>query len=305
MIVLIYNLYYKDHLNQMNNSKVSIIINCLNGEKFIVNCLQSILNQTYKNFEIIYWDNNSSDNSLDLVKKFKSKKVKIYKSQKTLKLYNARNKAISKANGKYIAFLDVDDTWHNQKIEKQVKKIENEKTDIVYTNHWIQNGGKNIFSNKKLPNKNMTFEILNEYTICISTVLLKTKIFYDINRFNKNYEIIGDYDLFFRISMKYKYSVIQEPLATYLYHSENTSKKKLYLRIKEFDKWLKNNSKNFKDKTYQNLFERLYQENRYLECNNLLIKKNYKLFFLALLKINKISIKIKLICKMLYCIVLR
>ena len=103
----------------MKRGKVSVIINCLNGYNFLEECLKSVLNQTYKNIEIIFWDNNSSDESIKLIKKFKDKGIRIFKSPKTLKLYDARNKAINKSTGEFIAFLDVDDTWHPKKTEKQ------------------------------------------------------------------------------------------------------------------------------------------------------------------------------------------
>ena len=162
----------------MDNPKVSVIINCFNGSKFVNNCLRSVINQSYSNYEIIFFDNNSTDNSTKIAKKFNSKKIKIFKSKKKLKLYDARNKAIDKSKGKFLAFLDIDDTWLPKKIEKQIKKINFDDSDICYTNHWLINGGKKIFSKNKLPSKNMTFEILNNYPICISTVLIKKNIFF-------------------------------------------------------------------------------------------------------------------------------
>ena len=83
----------------MNNPKVSVIINCFNGSRFVNNCLKSVINQSYSNYEIILFDNNSSDNSIKQAKKFNSKKIRIFKNKKKLKLYDARNKAIDKSKG--------------------------------------------------------------------------------------------------------------------------------------------------------------------------------------------------------------
>jgi len=78
-------------------SKVSVIINCLNGEKFLDQAIKSVLKQDYPNLEIIFWDNHSSDNSIKQLKKIKTnRKIKLYKSSKTIKLYNARNRGINK-----------------------------------------------------------------------------------------------------------------------------------------------------------------------------------------------------------------
>ena len=284
----------------MKRGKVSVIINCLNGYNFLEECLKSVLNQTYKNIEIIFWDNNSSDESIKLIKKFKDKGIRIFKSPKTLKLYDARNKAINKSTGEFIAFLDIDDTWHPKKTEKQLKKLRKERSDIIYNNHWLVSDKKKIFSKNKLPSKKMTYEILNNYPICISTVLLKRDVFFKIKKFNKKYEIIGDFDLFFRISKKYKFSVIQEPLVNYLSHSENTSKTKFNLRISEMYYWLKSNSNINENKMYLHLFKKMYLKNKYLESSNYIITKKYKDFFISLSKINDLKLCIKLLIKLIF-----
>ena len=101
-------------------NKVSIIVNCHNGENYLSKCINSILNQTYKNWEIIFWDNNSNDKSLKIIKSFKSPKIKIFKSKK-IKIIRCTEFCSKKVDGEYIAFLDVDDFWLNNKIEQQIK----------------------------------------------------------------------------------------------------------------------------------------------------------------------------------------
>ena len=100
---------------------ISVIVNCCNGETYLENCINSILNQTYSNYEIIFLDNNSSDNSLDVIKKFNNSKIKIYKTNSYLKLYDARNLAVEKSNGEFITFLDTDDWWTKDKLQKTNK----------------------------------------------------------------------------------------------------------------------------------------------------------------------------------------
>ena len=89
--------------------KISVIVNCHNGEKFLNKCISSILNQKYQNFEIIFYDNFSSDNSKNIVKKFKDRRIKYFFTDKKLSLYEARNRAVKLSIGEIIAFLDVDD----------------------------------------------------------------------------------------------------------------------------------------------------------------------------------------------------
>ena len=87
---------------------VSVVVNCYNGESYLHECIESIVNQTYKNWELIFWDNNSSDNSLKIINSFKDKRIKIFKSKTSNNLYHSRNLAIEKCKGNYVCFLDVD-----------------------------------------------------------------------------------------------------------------------------------------------------------------------------------------------------
>ena len=102
------------------NPLVSVIVNCHNGEKFLKKCIKSILSQTYKKIEIIFWDNLSTDNSKAIIKSFHDNKIKYFKSKKFTSLYSARNSAIKKAKGEFIGFLDTDDWWSPSKIQKQI-----------------------------------------------------------------------------------------------------------------------------------------------------------------------------------------
>ena len=95
---------------------VSIIMNCFNGEKYLIESLKSIQNQNYKNWELIFWDNKSTDRSKNIFKKFKDKRFKYYYAKKFTNLYTARNLAIKKAKGKILTFLDVDDLWMPNKL---------------------------------------------------------------------------------------------------------------------------------------------------------------------------------------------
>ena len=107
----------------MNNPLISIIVNCHNGSKYLRQSLNSIFNQDYKKWEIIFVDNNSSDNSLKIVKGYDQRKIRIYFLNKKISLYKARNYALSKCKGEYISFLDTDDFWLDSKLSSQVELI--------------------------------------------------------------------------------------------------------------------------------------------------------------------------------------
>ena len=99
-----------------NQPLISIIMNCFNGEEFLKDSIDSVISQTYQNWELIFYDNCSKDNSKKIFDSFNSKKFKYFKSKRKLKLYEARNLAFKKAKGKYISFIDVDDIWLKTKL---------------------------------------------------------------------------------------------------------------------------------------------------------------------------------------------
>ena len=231
---------------------ISIIINCHNGEKYLNESLNSVFNQTYKNFEVIFFDNFSIDNSEKILKKFSDKRVKYFKSKKLYNLYNARNLAINKAKGKYITFIDVDDIWKKNKLEKQIDFFsKNKQFKIVYSNYFnLKKDKKNLKYKKNLPSGNITQQLLSDYCIGILTIMMRREIFTK-NRFNNKYNIIGDFDLFIKLSRLYKIGCIQKPLAMYRIHEENLSKKKNYLHIMELNDWLKNNKREYQNQKYE------------------------------------------------------
>ena len=138
--------------------KVSVIINCKNGEQYLTHCISSVLNQTYINFEIIFFDNCSQDKTRNLIKNYHDKRIKYFFSKKPLSLYKARNKAIRKASGQLVAFLDIDDWWDKNYLKSRLKVFDNNKFDYFYSNvnlH-LQNKEKNItHRNKDLPKGNI------------------------------------------------------------------------------------------------------------------------------------------------------
>ena len=107
----------------MEENKVSIIIPVHNAEKFIGKTIESVLNQTYKNWEMLIFNDKSKDNSLKIIKKYseKDERIKVVDSKENVGVVAARNKLIEIATGEFIAFLDADDYWKQNKLEKQIK----------------------------------------------------------------------------------------------------------------------------------------------------------------------------------------
>tara|TARA_Y100000310_G_scaffold272661_1_gene287773 strand:- start:432 stop:1283 length:852 start_codon:yes stop_codon:yes gene_type:complete len=233
-----------------NNEKleptVSVIMNCYNGEKYLFESINSLISQTYKNWELIFWDNLSTDNSRIILEKFSDQRIKYFSSEKFVNLYEARNLAIEKAKGKYISFLDTDDLWIKDKLEKQIYFLEkNKEFEIVYSNYYILEEKKNkryLRHKTSLPSGFITQELLNYYSITILTAFLKKSIFEKF-KFDNNYNVIGDFDFFINISQKFKIASIEEPLASYRVHSSNFSTKRIKIYVRELSSWINFNEK--------------------------------------------------------------
>lgn len=239
--------------NNYKKNLVSIILNCYNGEIFLEQALESIIKQKYKNWELIFWDNQSTDKSSQILKDFAKKyykhKIRYFKSKEHHNLYKSRNLAIKKAKGEFIAFIDADDVWEKDKLTNQIKLFKEKNVCVVYGNLWIKKEKFNKirkFINYKLPEGYIFSNLIKNYYIGIITSVIRKKFLNESKiTFNEKYNIIGDYDLFLRLSKKYKFKVIQEPVATYRLHDLNLTNNN-YNEISELKDWLKNNIKYLK-----------------------------------------------------------
>ena len=281
-------------INTKSYPLVSIIMNCYNGETYLASAIESILLQTYKNYEVIFWDNQSHDNSALIYKSFKDKRLKYYYAKKHTSLYQARNLAIKKSRGKYIAFLDVDDIWLKNKLSSQIEKIKNKKITLIYSNYYILNqvtGLKKIAYKDKLPEGVIYKELLKNYFLGIGTVLIKKEIFLKkIFFFNKRFNIIGDFDFFTRLSKNNYFSCIQRPLSIYRIHKKSFSNKNYQMQINELKFWLKKT--NIFDKV-ELFFVR--QKILYMEIIQNIFNKKYVVSLKMIKDIQSITKKVKLL----------
>jgi len=212
-------------------SKVTIIINCFNGENFINDCISSVLVQSYTNWELVFWDNLSTDNTAKIIKKFKDKRIKYFKASKHTNLPNARNLALNKAKSDLIAFLDIDDMWHKDKLKYQVAEInKNKNFSFCYTktkelyenlqppkkNNLILNKINSFFFSAKLKDR-----LLMSNFIYFSSVLINMNLLNGKKLFNDSYQQAEDYDLLLKLSSAGKVIYIDKELTTYRIHNNN------------------------------------------------------------------------------------
>ncbi len=209
---------------------VSVIMNCLNCERYLKEAIDSVFAQTYEDWEIIFWeDKDSDDNSGEIARSY-DYKLRYFKADKKLPLYGARNQAIEKARGKYIAILDCDDSWLPTKLEKQILLFKkDEQVGLVYCDVYSFNEKgkeKRLFGSKKPYRGNIFSELLLHGFIYTPTVLIKKDVFGSSKAlFDKRLKMSGDYDAYLRISHKWKVDYVDEPLARYRVHTNNMTSK--------------------------------------------------------------------------------
>ena len=110
---------------------VSVIMNCHNGEKYLREAIDSVISQTYNNWELIFWDNHSTDKTSDIIKSYTDSRIYYYYTNTFTTLGKARNSAIDVSNGEIIAFLDADDIWLKEKLIKQIPLFRDKDIGIV------------------------------------------------------------------------------------------------------------------------------------------------------------------------------
>ena len=189
---------------------VSIVIPCFNSQATIRKVLESVVNQTYKDYEIIIVDDGSSDNTKSVIEIFfKDKNIKHkYIYQQNSGPSSARNKGVKNSIGEYVAFLDGDDEWHPQKLELTVKILEDERVDILghgYT--FINNFDKEYLS---INIDKITFYrlLLKNFAVTPSIIIRRSKFQF----FDETMRYTEDHELWLRVALKYDVYYLDLPL---------------------------------------------------------------------------------------------
>jgi len=206
----------------MTSSKelVSVLLSTYNSEETIEESLFSILNQTYKNLEILIVDDGSTDNTIEICKKFQlnDERILLYSNKKNIGLTKSLNSLAQKASGSLIARQDADDVSLPERIEKQIKFMNRRKLDAVTTRSLVKK------NNKKRPG--ISFYIPNKLLInrknpfIHGTLIIKENVFKDIGYYDERFYFAQDYKLFYDLINKgYKVKTLNEAL--YILNTEN------------------------------------------------------------------------------------
>ena len=221
---------------------VSVIINCHNGEQFLADALESALAQTYEKLEVVFWDNASSDSSWKIASKFTDKRIKKFFSKTKTTLYCARNLALEKCSGDIIAFLDVDDLWHPEKLAIQLREYSDPDVGMVYSDFWVfdvNSATTRCRGGRRLPSGYILDDLIKFYEVGMLTLSIRKSFLVETKlAFNPAYTVIGDFDLVLRASSKTKIVACQDRLATYRVHNKSVSATGALLEISEMLAWL-------------------------------------------------------------------
>lgn len=208
---------------------VSIIIPVYNAAKFLPDTINSILNQTYRNWEVILVDDKSTDNSVEIIGKYISNNIKLIKLDKNYGPGFARNKGVDSAKGKLICFLDADDLWKKDKLEKQVNFTITNNYHFTYTSYIYSNKfGKETSCVVKVPLKVKYHDYLKNTIITTSTVMFDMCYFDKKDLYMPNLKRGEDGATWLRILKKIDYAYgLNEDLALYRISRNTLSSNKL------------------------------------------------------------------------------
>jgi len=279
---------------------VSVIVNCFNGEKYLSEAIDSVLSQNYINWELIFWDNLSTDTSAEIFNKYNDSRLKYFLAEKHTNLSEARSLAIDKSQGELITFLDIDDYWKDAILETQVALYKDD--DIVFScgNFYIItefSKQTRIFKRGKISSGNVLNNLLENYSVGILTLSVRKSTYDMVGGFSSDYHIIGDLDLVIKLAKKGKMGSFQEPLAVCRKDGNNESILKVEMYIEELKKWYKKNSDSYKKSNIKSI-KAFYSSILYKEYN-FHINNNSFSFAMLLSAFKKLSLKnvLKIIIK--------
>jgi len=211
-----------------NSPKVSVIVTTHNRAHLLGRAVKSVLYQSYTGFELVIVDDASSDNTEEIVRGFDDKRIVYIRHGEEMGGPAARNTGIRSARGEYVAFLDDDDEWLPEKLERQVEKMESSPADVglIYTGFVLVDDLKKKRERMVYPvyRGDLRGQLLRGSTIgSVSKVLVRKKCFEKAGFFDENLKSCQDWDMWKRISDHYTMDFVREPLTRIHAHERQIS----------------------------------------------------------------------------------
>jgi glycosyltransferase involved in cell wall biosynthesis len=214
-----------------NNQRVSVVITCYNYGKYLQNCIDSVLSQSYRPFEVIIVDDGSTDNTPEVIETFKKKLKLTYIWQSNAGQASAKNVGIMKSSGEFIAFLDADDLWCSDKLERQMRLFTDKGIGVVYCRARYLDENDDIFeydmtSRYLQPQRGMVTESLFfDNFVQFSSTVVRRECLDRFGLFDESLKMGIDWDLWLKISTAYRFDFVDDRLFYYrMGHSGQMSK---------------------------------------------------------------------------------
>ncbi len=217
-----------------NNPRVSVIMNCLNSSKYLREAIDSVMKQTFDDFEIVFWDNCSTDSSPEIARSY-GEKLRYFRGDKIVCLGAGRNLAITQARGEFIAFLDCDDLWEPEKLERQVALFDaNPRVGLVTTDTVMFDGDhvlRHVFKGAQ-PGRGKVFaELMLRQWITMSSAIVRREALQGLTPgsewnggwFDESLNVCEEADVFYRIAHDWELDYVDAPLTKWRVHSSSTT----------------------------------------------------------------------------------
>jgi glycosyltransferase involved in cell wall biosynthesis len=209
----------------MKIPKVSVIMPVYNGEKFLRDAVESILNQTFSDIELIVINDGSSDSSVQIITSYTDPRIVFINNDSNMGLPYARNQGVDVSRGEYIAWLDCDDTSMPDRLEKQVRLLD-ENPQIGVCGAWVKiiGGGSDVIAQYPSDPEYVRASLLFNNCLANSTVMMRAACTRDIGlRFDPSHHLSQDYGLWVRIPRPWQITNLPEVLTIYRLHTDQVT----------------------------------------------------------------------------------
>lgn len=209
------------HKTTSDPPEVSVVVTCYNYAHYLEGCMQSILAQTYQNFEIILIDDGSTDETPDIARKFQAVPNFFYVRQSNSGQARATNRGIELARGTYVAFLDADDAWLPEKLEKQIALFDQPRVGVVYNRLREMDPEGNILEvgpvgRRWQPQAGSVIKwLLFENFVPFSSSIVRKQCLQELGGLDESLSMVTDWDLWLRLSMHWEFDYVDEHLLLY------------------------------------------------------------------------------------------
>ena len=212
----------------MSGGTVSVIIPCFDGEQHVGEAVASVLAQTHRDLEVVVVDDGSRDRSLDVLAKIGDTRLRVVR-QANAGVSAARNRGVGESRGEFVAFLDQDDAWMPEKLERQLRCLDRSPdVGLVYCDFYYDVVAREAsfrWSARYPLYRGDVFErVLAMSVIPISTVLLRRSTFDATGGFPPCYRYVEDLALLLRVAARHPFDFVDQPLARYRHHATSTSR---------------------------------------------------------------------------------